>query len=55
MARLANDQLWGATERRYRKKILKNANYYMTVAIAVNERCAASKRALQVESAASEI
>ena len=55
MARSANDQLGGATERRYRKKILKMQNYYMTVAVAVNKRCAASGRALQAEPAASEI
>ena len=30
-------------------------NYYMTVAMAVHKRCAASGRALQAESAASEI
>ena len=45
----------GATERQYRKKILKMQNYYMTVAVAVNKRCAASGRALQAESAASGI
>ena len=55
MARSANDQLGRATERRYRKKILKMQNYYMTVAMAVIKRCAASGRALQTESAASEI
>ena len=42
MARSANDQLGGTTERRYRKKILKMQNYYMTVAMAVIKRCAAS-------------
>ena len=55
MARSANDQLGGATERRYGKKIIKMQNYYMTVAMAVNKRCAASGRALQVEPAASKI
>ena len=30
-------------------------NYYMTVVMAVDKRCAASGRALQAESAASEI
>ena len=55
MARSTNDQLGGATERRYRKKILKMQNYYMTVAMAVNKRCAASGRALQAEPATSEI
>ena len=55
MARPANDQLGGATERQYRKKILKMQNYYMTVAMEVHRRCAASGRALQAESAASEI
>ena len=55
MARSATDQLRGATERRHRKKILKMQNYYMTVGMAVNKRCAASGRALQAESAASEI
>ena len=55
MARSANDQLGEATERRYRKKILKMQNYYMTIVMAVNKRCAASGRALQAESAASEI
>ena len=55
MARSANDQLGGATERRYRKKILKMQNYYMTVAMAANKRCAASGRVLQAESPASEI
>ena len=55
MARSANDQLGGATERQYRKKILKMQNYYLTVAVAVNKRCAASGRALQAESAASGI
>ena len=55
MARSANDQLGEATERRYRKKILKMQNYYMTIVMAVNKRCAASGRALQAESAANEI
>ena len=55
MARSANDQLGGAMERRYIKKILKMQNYYMTVAMGVDMRCAASGRALQAESAASEI
>ena len=55
MARSANDQLGGTTERRYRKKILKMQNYYMTVAMAVIKRCAASGRPLQAESAASGI
>ena len=55
MARSANDQLGGATERQYRNKILKMQNYYMTVAVAVNKLCAASGRALQAESAAREI
>ena len=55
MARSTNNQLGGATERRYRKKILKMQNYYMTVAMAVNKRCAASGRALQAEPATSEI
>ena len=53
MAQSANDQLGGATERQYRKKILKMQNYYMTVVMAVNKRCAGSGRALQVKSAAS--
>ena len=43
MARSANDQLREATERRYRKKILKMQNYYMTIVMAVNKRCAASE------------
>ena len=55
MARSANDQLGGATERQNIKKILKMQNYYMTVTMAVNKRCAASGRALRAESAASEI
>ena len=55
MALSANDQLGGATERQNIKKILKMQNYYMTVAMAVNKRCAASGRALRAESAASEI
>ena len=39
MARSANDQLEGATERRYRKKILKNAKL-------LNECCRGSKYTL---------
>ena len=55
MARSANDQLGGTTERRYKKKTLKMQNYYMTVVMAVHKRFAASGRALRAESAASEI
>ena len=55
MARSANDQLGGATERWNIKKILKMQNYYMTAVLAVHKRCAASGRALRAESAASEL
>ena len=55
MARSANNQLGETTERRYKNKIQKNESYNKPVAIGVDKRCAASRRALQVESAASEI
>ena len=44
MERSANDQLGGATERRYRKKILKIQNYYMTVAMGVDIRLCSDRK-----------
>ena len=54
MARSANDQLGGTTERRYIKKILKNAKLLHAVVLGAGKRCVASGKALQAESAASE-
>ena len=55
MTRSANDQLGGTTERRYIKKIIKNAKLLYAVVVGTNKRCAANGKALQAESAASEI
>ena len=56
MARSANDQLGGGTtERRYIKKILKNAKLLHAVVLGAGKRCAASGKAKQAESAESEI
>ena len=57
MARSANDQLEerGTTEKRYIKKILRNAKLSHAVVLGAGKRCAASGKALQAESAASEI
>ena len=55
MARSANDQLGVGNRKAVQKKILKMQNYYMTGVMAVHIRCAASGRALQAESAVSEI
>ena len=46
---------WGSNGKAVQKEILKMQNYYMMVAMMVNKHCAASGRALQAESAASEI
>ena len=56
MARSANDQLGGTTKRRYIKKILlKNAKLLHAVVLGAGQRCVTSGKALQAESAASEI
>ena len=55
MARSANDQLGATTKRRYIEKIQKNAKLLHAVVLGPGKRCAASGKALQAESAASEI
>ena len=55
MARSANNQLGETAERWYKNKILRNKSYNMTVAMRTDKCCAASGRALQVESAASKM
>ena len=55
MAQSAKDQLEerGTTEKRYIKKILRNAKH--AVVLGADKRCATSGKPLQAESAASEI
>ena len=55
MVQSANNQLGGTTERRYIKKMLRNAKLLHTVVLGAGKRCAVSGKVLQAESAASEI
>ena len=55
MARSANNQLGGDNGKAVHKEILKNAKLLHAVVLGAGKRCAASGKALQAESAASEI
>ena len=55
MTRSANTISWGDNGKAVNKKIVKNAKLLHTVVLGAGKRCAASGKALQAESAASEI